>query len=150
MKEYISKVMQKMDLTQAEAETAMDMIMNGKASDAQIAGFIVALRMKGECVDEITGCAKAMRKNAKSISPKVAYSVDTCGTGGDGADTYNISTASTFIIAAAGGYVAKHGNRSVSSKCGCADVLEALGARIDLLPEQVKKSVEQVGMGFML
>jgi len=123
--------------------------MEGNATQAQIGSFITALRIKGETIEEITGCAKVMRQKADRIYPKVDYCIDTCGTGGDGANTFNISTAAAFVAAAGGVTVAKHGNRAMSSKCGSADVLEALGVNITLTPEQVEKCIEDVGIGFM-
>jgi len=123
--------------------------MEGKATPAQIGSFITALRIKGETIEEITGCAKVMRAKADKICPNVDYYIDTCGTGGDGTNTFNISTATAFVAAAGGVYVAKHGNRSVSSKSGSADVLEALGVNIDLDPVQVKECIEKVGIGFI-
>ena len=149
IQEAIRKVVEKKDLTEAEAKAAMEQIMAGEATPAQIAAFITALRMKGETVDEISGCAQAMRERAVRISPRVDRLVDTCGTGGDGAKTFNISTAAAFVVAGGGVAVAKHGNRSVSSMCGSADVLEALGVRIDLEPEAVEACIEEVGIGFL-
>lgn len=145
----IKKLVEGRDLTEKEIMDAMDCIMEGNATQAQIGGFITALRIKGETIEEITGCARTMRAKAERITPEVGYFIDTCGTGGDGGNTFNISTAAAFIAAAGGVAVAKHGNRSVSSKSGSADVLEALGANIDLTPEQVRESIEKLGIGFM-
>lgn len=145
----IKTIMSKQDLSQKEAYDAMNEIMKGEASAAQIAAFLVALRMKGEQILEITGLAEAMRDHAQRIKPKAKWFVDTCGTGGDLSNTFNISTGVAFIVAAAGVPVAKHGNRSVSSHCGSADVLEALGVKIDLNPKQVQKCIDQVDIGFM-
>lgn len=149
IQEAIRKVVERQDLSEAEAKAAMEQIMAGEATPAQIAAFMTALRMKGETVDEISGCAQAMRERAVRISPRVERLVDTCGTGGDGAKTFNISTAAAFVVAGGGVAVAKHGNRSVSSLCGSADVLEALGVHIDLAPEAVEACIEQVGIGFL-
>lgn len=145
----IAKLVEKQNLTQEEAEQVMNEIMEGKATDAQIAGFLVALRLKGETIDEITACAKVMREKAKRINPKAEFLVDTCGTGGDKSNTFNISTAAAFVAAGAGVAVAKHGNKSVSSKCGSADVLSALGVNIQLQPKDVEKCIEETGIGFM-
>ncbi|MDI6817033.1 MAG: anthranilate phosphoribosyltransferase [Actinomycetota bacterium] len=145
----IKTVIDRDDLTRDEAEQVMKVIMNGEATPAQIASLITALRMKGETVDEISGFAKVMRDKASRIQPKVVEIVDTCGTGGDQQHTFNISTTVAFVVAGAGVPVAKHGNRSVSSKSGSADVLEALGIRIDLLPAEVEKAIEDIGIGFM-
>jgi anthranilate phosphoribosyltransferase len=134
------------DLLPEEAHAAMMQVMGGQATPAQIAGFLVALRMKGETVEEITGCARAMRAHVTPALPQHTTLVDTAGTGGDGA---NISTSAALVAAAAGAYVAKHGNRAVSSKSGSADVLEALGVRIDLAPEDVADCIDEVGFGFM-
>src|SRR3989344_6916256 len=118
----ISKLIDKVDLSIDEATAVMDEIMSGKCTDAQIAGFLVALRIKGETIDEITACAKVMREKAHIINPKVKFLVDTCGTGGDNSNTFNISTAAAFVVSGAGVAVAKHGNKSVSSKCGVLKV----------------------------
>lgn len=146
----IQKVVEKKDLTIDETKEVFDIIMSGRATDAQIAGFLVALRIKGETVDEITGAAIIMRAKASTIHPKVSgLIVDTCGTGGDKKNTFNISTTSAFVISGAGIAVAKHGNRSVSSKSGSADVLKSLGINIDIIPEKVEKCIEEIGIGFM-
>jgi anthranilate phosphoribosyltransferase len=142
------------DLTRAEADGAMEQILSGHATDSQIAELLGALRIKGETVDELVGFATAMRRYATKIFPS-DYArrgeplVDTCGTGGDAKGTFNVSTAAAFVVAGAGVRVAKHGNRSISSKCGSADVLEALGVRIDLEPEQVARCIDEMGIGFL-
>lgn len=150
MKEFISKVVEGQSLTREEAENAMKTIMSGGATQAQIGAFLAALRMKGESIDEITAFAKVMREFASSIHPKVSGTlVDTCGTGGDKMKTFNISTLAAFVASGAGVPIAKHGNRSVTSKSGSADVLEALGMKLDMTPADVEKSIEQIGIGFM-
>jgi len=150
MKEFIQKVAGGENLTIKEAEAAMTCIMTGQATDAQIGAFLTALKMKGETAQEISSFARVMRECAVKISPKVrGRLVDVCGTGGDSKGTFNVSTTSMFVIAAAGIPLAKHGNRSLTSQCGSADVLEALGVKIDLLPEEIEKSIEDVGLGFM-
>lgn len=136
-------------LNSAAAEEAMSQIMAGEATDAQIAGLLTGLRMRGETVEEITGFARAMRKCATPVKSALCGLVDTCGTGGDGAETFNISTTASFVAAAAGVVIAKHGNRSVSSKSGSADVLQALGVNVDLNPEQAAICLEEVGISFM-
>lgn len=151
LKPYIARVMQRHDLTSTEAEEAMQVIMTGQATQAQIGAYLVALRMKGETVDEITGSARAMRAQASRVpfaAPGVPL-LDTAGTGGDGAHTFNISTSAAFVIAGAGRLVAKHGNRAASSQCGSADVLGALGVNLDLTPEQVAACIREVGIGFL-
>jgi anthranilate phosphoribosyltransferase len=145
----IQKLVEGNSLSNEEVMGAMNCIMDGEATQAQIGSFITALRIKGETIEEITGCARVMRDKAEKITLDLDYYIDTCGTGGDGAKTFNISTASAFVAAAGGVHVAKHGNRSVSSKCGSADVLEALGIKIDLSPFQVKKCTEDIGIGFL-
>jgi anthranilate phosphoribosyltransferase len=145
----IEKLAKRQDLTQAEAEAAMDEIMAGAASPAQIGGYLMALRLKGETIAEITGSAIAMRRAANHPPVQVDGLVDTCGTGGDGAGTFNISTTVAFVVAGAGIPVAKHGNRSVSSKSGSADVLNALGVNLNLTPEQVGECISTAGIGFM-
>jgi len=150
LKPYLARIMQRKDLTAQEAEEAMNIMMTGQATPAQIGAYLVALRMKGETVAEITGSARAMRANAASVHLKSAGPVvDTAGTGGDGAHTFNISTTAAFVIAGAGRKVAKHGNRAASSRCGSADVLAALGINLDLTPEQVGEAVDSVGIGFL-
>ena len=149
MKIAIQKLLKREDLTEREIIDVMNCIMEGSATQAQIGGFLTALRFKGETVDEITGCAKVMREKAERISPEVEYCIDTCGTGGDGANTFNISTVSAFVAAAGGVAVAKHGNRAMSSRSGSADVLEALGVNIVLSSGQVKECIEKAGIGFM-
>lgn len=151
LKPYIAKVMKGQNLTAAEAEEAMNVLMTGQATPAQIGGYLVALRMKGETVDEIVGSARAMRANASrvQVSSNGEPLLDTAGTGGDGQHTFNISTAAAFVIAGTGRKVAKHGNRAASSRCGSADVLSALGVNLDLTPEQVGTCIEQVGIGFL-
>jgi len=162
IKEAINKLVQWKDLTEAEAIEVMNEVMNGEATEAQIAAFITALRMKGETVEEITGCARVMRQFATPIPVRAEVSVDrddinidyetivdTCGTGGDRTRTFNISTATAFVVAAAGVLVAKHGNRSVSSACGSADVLEELGVKLDITPEKVGQCIRQIGIGFL-
>jgi anthranilate phosphoribosyltransferase len=143
-------VLQRQDLTTEEAEAAMQHIMAGEATPAQIGGYLIALRMKGETVDEIAGSARAMRANAHRVRTRPnGPLIDTAGTGGDGAHTFNISTAAAFVIAGAGRRVAKHGNRAASSRCGSADVLTAAGVRVDLAPEQVAACIDRVGIGFL-
>jgi anthranilate phosphoribosyltransferase len=150
LKAYIAKTIEGQGLTQEEAYQAMGLIMRGEATDAQIAGYLVALRVKGETVAEIAGSARAMRAAAATIQPDVPGPLlDTAGTGGDGAHSINISTTAAFVIAGAGYAVAKHGNRAASSKCGSADVLEALGVNLALSPEEVQACIEEIGIGFM-
>jgi anthranilate phosphoribosyltransferase len=149
MKEAIKKVVEGKNLTRQEAGLAMDTIMQGNATPSQIAALITALRMKGETVDEITGCAEKMREHAINIYPHQKNLVDTCGTGGDVSGTFNISTMGALVAAGAGIPIAKHGNRSVSSRCGSADVLEALGVKIDIEPKKVEECINQVGIGFI-
>ena len=149
MKQYIQKVIEKQDLTQGEMTEAFDLIMSGEATPSQIAGLIVALRMKGETVDEIAGGAASMRRHAVLVDPGGLPVVDTCGTGGDGVGTFNISTVVALVAAGAGLTVVKHGNRSVSSKCGSADVLETLGVKIDADPSVAEGAVNTIGVGFL-
>lgn len=149
MKEILSKLVAGNNLTKEEAMKAQEMILSGEATQSQIACFLTALRMKGETLDEITGLAMVLRDKANTISPKVDNYVDFVGTGGDCTYSFNISTTSAFVVAAAGVPVAKHGNRSISSKSGAGDVLEALGVNISADPDVVEKCVEEVGIGFM-
>ena len=145
----ISKLLDGSQLARAEARAVMDEIMRGEATPAQIGGFLIALRAKGETPDEITGCAEAMRDHVLAVRPRRDDLVDTAGTGGDGAHTINISTAAALVAAAAGAGVAKHGNRAVSSACGSADVLEALGFTLELEPQRIAKSIDELGFGFL-
>jgi anthranilate phosphoribosyltransferase len=137
------------DLTKAEARGVMDGVMAGEATPAQIGGFLVALRLKGETAEEIAGCAEAMRAHVLAVEPKRGDLVDTAGTGGDGAHTFNISTAAALVAAAAGAGVAKHGNRAVSSSSGSADVLEALGFELELPAARIERSIDELGFGFL-
>lgn len=145
----IARVIDKQDLSADDMQSVMHSIMQGEASNAQIGGFLIGLRMKGETVEEIAAAASVMRKLASRVNVDHTHLVDIVGTGGDGSNTFNISTTSAFVIAAAGGKVAKHNNRSVSSKSGSADVLEAAGIKLELTPEQVAECVDKIGVGFM-
>lgn len=149
MKQAIKEVVEGRSLTREEAVRVMDMMLSGKATQAQIGAFLTALRLKGETLEEIVGCASVLRDKAEHISPKTKDYVDLVGTGGDCTYSFNISTTSAFVVAGAGLAVAKHGNRSVSSKSGSADVLEALGVNIMADPKLVEKAVDEVGIGFM-
>ena len=149
IQQAIQCVLDKKDLTAEEMTQVMRIIMTGEATPAQIGGFLIGLRMKGETVDEIAAAATVMRELASGVKVTGEHIIDIVGTGGDGSNTFNISTACTFVVAAAGGTVAKHGNRSVSSKSGSADLLEAAGVNLNLTPEQVAQCIEQVGVGFM-
>ncbi len=149
IKEAIAKVVDEINLTEAEAEAVMREIMEGQATPSQIAAYITALRMKGETVEEITGSARVMREKAVRIHVNDPFVVDTCGTGGDRMNTFNISTTTAFVVAGAGITVAKHGNRSVSSSCGSADVLNALGVKIDYPPDKVEDCLNTIGIGFL-
>lgn len=145
----LAQLLEGRDLARAQARDVMDEIMRGEATDAQIGALLVALRIKGETPDEIAGCAEGMRAHVLAVHPARTDLVDTAGTGGDGARTFNISTAAALVAAAAGAGVAKHGNRAVSSACGSADVLEALGFDLDLPPGQIERSIDQLGFGFL-
>ena len=149
IKEAIDKAVRKIDLPEVEMMAAMEEIMNGEATPAQIGAFITALRMKGETVEEVTGAARIMRQKATRVNACATTIVDTCGTGGDKLNTFNISTTTAFVVAAAGITVAKHGNRAVSSGCGSADVLEALGVNISVDQEIVEECIQQIGIGFL-
>ena len=149
IQQALEQVLARRDLSSEQMESAMNIIMQGEATSAQIAGFIIALRMKGESVDELAAAARVMRNLSSKVTVNAQPLVDTCGTGGDGQKTFNISTASSIVAASAGVKIAKHGNRSVSSKSGSADVLEALGVKLELTPEQIAACVEQIGIGFM-
>lgn len=163
IKKAIAKVVERENLSEPEMIEVMDQIMTGEATPAQVASFITALRMKGETVDEITGAARVMRDRATpirvgknvldldrdDINLDLETILDTCGTGGSGTNTFNVSTTVAFVVSACGVKVAKHGNRSVSSCCGSADVLEALGVNLDLTPERVEKSISEIGIGFL-
>jgi anthranilate phosphoribosyltransferase len=139
------------NLTAGQADSALEEILTGQASGTLIAALLVALRMKGEAVEEVVGFARALRRHAQTVAcgPDPRPLLDTCGTGGDGAQTFNISTAAAFVVAGAGARVAKHGNRSISSRCGSADVLEELGARLSLSPARISRCIEEVGIGFL-
>ncbi|MEH6467600.1 MAG: anthranilate phosphoribosyltransferase [Porticoccus sp.] len=149
IQQAVAQLLEKQNLETTEMRDVMTQIMTGNATDAQIGAFLVALRMKGETVAEITGAAQVMRELAASVSVSGEYLVDIVGTGGDSSGIFNVSTASSFVAAAAGASVAKHGNRSVSSKSGSADLLECAGVKLDLTSEQVALCVEEVGLGFM-
>ena len=158
--EAIKKAVDREDLTALEAEQVLEQIMTGLCTDAQIASLLTALRMKGETIDELAGFARVMRRKASPVQPQSRVSagmggterealIDTCGTGGDVSGSFNISTATAFVVAGCGVRVAKHGNRSVSSQCGSADVVEALGIKIELSPEQIADCIDEVGIGFL-
>ena len=149
IQQALNKLLGQQDLTSEEMRDVMQLIMTGGATDAQIGGFLIALRCKGESVDEITAAAGVMRELATKVPVSGEHIIDTCGTGGDGANTFNISTTCAFVVAAAGGQVAKHGNRSVSSSSGSADVLEAAGVNLNLSSEQVVQCVNEIGVGFL-
>jgi anthranilate phosphoribosyltransferase len=145
----IAKLVDRHDLTRAETVAVMNEIADGGATPAQVGAFLAALRIKGETVDEIAGAAEVMRARADRVHVGRDVFVDTCGTGGDGSNTFNISTTSAFVVAGAGVCVAKHGNRSVSSRCGSADVLAALGVNVDATKETVERSIAECGIGFL-
>jgi len=149
MQTTLARLLDGHDLTRKEAREAMNTIMSGEATPAQIGGFLVALRLKGETADEIAGCAEAMRAHVLAVRPRREDLVDTAGTGGDGGRTFNISTAAALVAAAAGAGVAKHGNRAVSSNSGSADVLEALGFNLELPAERIAESIDTLGFGFL-
>ena len=149
--EWLRKVEEKSDLSAEEAEAVMDELLEGRLAQEQIVGLLISLRAKGEAVAELVGFARAMRRRANrgSAQAQIAPLVDTCGTGGDGGGTFNVSTAAALVAAGAGVRVAKHGNRSFSSRCGSADVLEALGVKIDIKPQRALAAIDQVGIGFL-
>lgn len=149
IKTALNRIVGQLDLTTEEMKQVMTEIMTGNCSDAQIGAFLMGMRMKSETIDEIVGAAMVMRELATPVVIDAEQLVDTCGTGGDGMNIFNVSTAAAFVVAAAGGKVAKHGNRAVSGKSGSADLLEAAGVYLDLRPEQVARCVETVGVGFM-
>ena len=149
MQDALARLVDRENLSRAEMAAVMRQVMSGDATDAQVGGLLVALRMKGETTDEIAGAAEVMRELATPVVVSDEHLVDLVGTGGDGANLFNVSTASSFVVAAAGARVAKHGNRSVSSTSGSSDVLEHLGVPLDLTPEQVARSIDEVGVGFM-
>ncbi len=149
IKEALNRIVGQLDLSTEEMQDVMREIMTGQCSDAQIGAFLMGLRMKSETIDEIVGAAQIMRELASPVRIDAERLVDTCGTGGDGMNIFNVSTAAAFVVAAAGGKVAKHGNRAVSGKSGSADLLEAAGVYLSLTPEQVARCVESVGVGFM-
>ncbi|WJN60087.1 anthranilate phosphoribosyltransferase [Pseudomonas sp. SO81] len=149
IKEALNRVVNQLDLSTAEMQDVMRLIMTGQCTDAQIGAFLMGMRMKSETIDEIVGAATVMRELAAPVQINAERLVDTCGTGGDGMNVFNVSTAAAFVVAAAGGRVAKHGNRAVSGKSGSADLLEAAGVYLNLKPEQVARCVESVGVGFM-
>lgn len=149
MREYLDKLHSKNNLTESEMEAVMETIMSGEAIKEEVASFLMALREKGPTVDEITGAARIMRRFVVGITPRREVVLDTCGTGGDKSGTFNISTLSALVVAGAGVAVAKHGNRSVSSKCGSADILEGLGVKLDIPPERVEQCLNDVGIAFL-
>ena len=149
VREALGRLLDGHDLSRDEARAVMNEVMDGEATPAQIGGLLVALRLKGETADEIAGCAEAMRAHVLAVRPSRDDLVDTAGTGGDGASTINISTAAALVAAAAGAGVAKHGNRAVSSASGSADVLEALGFRLELPPARIERSIDELGFGFL-
>ena len=149
VQQALARLLDGHDLSREEARTVMNEVMEGDATQAQIGGLLVALRLKGETADEIAGCAEAMRAHVLAVKPKRDDLVDTAGTGGDGMGTINISTAAALVAAAAGAGVAKHGNRAVSSSSGSADVLEALGFRLELPPARIERSIDELGFGFL-
>ncbi len=149
IREAIDKLVNRVNLTEAQTVDVMNQIMTGEATPLQVASFLTALRMKGETVDEITGAARVMREKAHRVDVGAKTVLDTCGTGGDQKGTFNISTTSAFVVAGAGVTVAKHGNRSVSSQSGSADVLGALGVKVDAPKERVEQCIAKIGIGFL-
>jgi anthranilate phosphoribosyltransferase len=149
MKQALNRIASNLDLSREEMKDVMRIVMNGEATDAQIGAFLMGLRLKSETIDEITGATEVMRELATKVEINASPLVDIVGTGGDGANLFNVSSASAFVVAAAGGFVAKHGNRGVSSKSGSADLIEKAGINLDMKPEEVARCVEQIGVGFM-
>lgn len=149
MKEALNRIASNLDLSRDEMKQVMRIVMNGEATDAQIGAFLMGLRLKSETIDEITGATEVMRELATGVTVSAEPLVDIVGTGGDGANLFNVSSASAFVVAAAGGFVAKHGNRGVSSKSGSADLIEKAGINLNMTPEQVARCIEQIGVGFM-
>src|SRR2546430_11308542 len=150
IREYIPVLLENHNLTREQAEAAMMAIMDGQAKHSEISGFLIGLKKKGEAVDEITAIARVMRTFSRTVSPRVDGSLlDTCGTGGDRTKPFNVSTTAAFVIAATGVRVAKHGNRSFTSRCGSADLLEQLGLKLEIEPALVEKAIEEIGIGFM-
>lgn len=149
MKEALNRIASNLDLSREEMKDVMRIVMKGEATDAQIGAFLMGLRLKSETIDEITGATEVMRELATKVTVKAEPLVDIVGTGGDGANLFNVSSAASFVVAAAGGFVAKHGNRAVSSKSGSADLLEKLGINLGMKPEEVARCVEEIGVGFM-
>ncbi|MDP7560862.1 MAG: anthranilate phosphoribosyltransferase, partial [Planctomycetota bacterium] len=149
IQDYLKKIMNRQNLSEGEMTEAMTHIMSGAVTDAQIGAFMGALATKGETFEELAGAARAMRRKAVRIQCPAPVIVDTCGTGGDGAHTFNISTTAAFVLAGCGATVAKHGNRSVSSRCGSADLLEALGMGLNVEPEVMEEAVQETGIGFL-
>jgi len=149
MKQALNRIAANLDLSREEMKDVMRIVMKGEATDAQIGGLLMGLRIKSETIDEITGAAEVMRELATPVHVNAAPLVDIVGTGGDGANLFNVSSAAAFVVAAAGGHVAKHGNRGVSSSSGSADLIEKAGINLNLTPEQVARAVEEIGVGFM-
>jgi len=149
IQQALAQLLEGHDLSREDAREAMNTIMRGEATQVQIAGLLIALRAKGETADEIAGCAEAMREHVLRVRPQRTDLVDIVGTGGDGANTYNISTAAALVAAGAGAGIAKHGNRAASSATGAADVLEVLGFRLDLEPDRIERSIDELGFGFL-
>ncbi|GHD42934.1 anthranilate phosphoribosyltransferase [Marinobacter persicus] len=149
MKQALNRIASNLDLSREEMKDVMRIVMNGEATDAQIGAFLMGLRLKSETIDEITGATEVMRELVTGVTVNADPLVDIVGTGGDGANLFNVSSASAFVVAAAGGFVAKHGNRGVSSKSGSADLIEKAGINLDMKPEEVARCVEEIGVGFM-
>ncbi|MFV8569858.1 anthranilate phosphoribosyltransferase [Marinobacter sp. SBS5] len=149
MKQALDRIASNLDLSREEMKDVMRIVMNGEATDAQVGAFLMGLRLKSETIDEITGATEVMRELVTKVDIKAEPLVDIVGTGGDGANLFNVSSAASFVVAAAGGFVAKHGNRGVSSKSGSADLIEKAGVNLNMSPEEVARCVEQIGVGFM-